>query len=103
MSNGSGRRELYQKLRKLGVKTVTAQYDGCGDSGQIEDPEFGPVEVPPALVRAVHDLFYDLLEAHYAGWEINEGSFGQFEWDLGADSIALEHSTRTYETEEQVL
>ncbi len=99
----STRSEVLEKLRQLGVQTVMAPYDGCGDSGQIETPDFGSVEVPGALVTAVQDLFYDFLEEFYGGWEINEGSFGTFEWDLKADRINLEHSTRTYDTEEREL
>lgn len=105
MSNGSTRGELCHQLRQRAVETVTAQYDGSGDSGQIEDPDFGSVEVPQGLSTAVHNLFYDLLEEHYGGWEINEGSFGQFVWNVKGDEITLEHNTRTesYETEERVL
>jgi hypothetical protein len=99
----SSRAELRQQLQRLGVETVTANYDGCGDSGQIEEPEFGVNNVPPTVVMGVQNLFYDLLESHYAGWEINEGSFGMFEWGVRADCISLTHSMRTEVTEEQIL
>lgn len=105
MSDASVRTELCRQLRQLGVETVTAEYDGSGDSGQIGDPEFGSVELPPGLGTAVQDLFYDLLEEHYAGWEINEGSFGRFEWDVKQDTINLVHNARieSCETEEREL
>ena len=105
MSDPSVRAELRAQLRQLGVETVTAEYDGYGDSGQINDSDFGSSKVPPSSASAVQDLFYDLLEEHYAGWEINEGSFGQFVWDVKADSINLVHNMRIEETEteEQML
>ncbi len=101
----SGRRELVQQLQRLGVETVTAEYDGSGDSGQIDVPEFGAVKVPDALATAVQDLFYDVLGDLYAGWEVNEGSFGEFEWDVKQNRINLVHNARieSCETEEQVL
>jgi hypothetical protein len=105
MSAKSTRAELLQQLRELGVESVTAEYDGSGDSGQIENPEFGPVEVPTALTTAVQDLFYDLLGELYGGWEINEGSFGQFIWNVREDNINLVYNGRieTYSTEERRL
>jgi hypothetical protein len=99
------RSELAEQLRQLGVETVTADYDGSGDSGQIEEPEFGSSKVSRDLAIAVQDLFYDVLEEQYGGWEINEGSFGQFSWDIKADRINLVHNMRIEETEteEQTL
>ena len=84
---------------------MTAEYNGEGDSGQVEDPDFGPIEVPPGLRPAVQDLFYDILEEYYGGWEIDEGSFGYFEWDVKQDSIHLIHHARleSFNTEEQNL
>jgi hypothetical protein len=98
----TSRAELAKQLRKLNVDWVYAYYDGCGDSGQIETLEFKPV-TPGALETEVKDLFYEVLADHYAGWELDEGSYGHFEWDVKEDTINLEHSTRTEMTEEQVL
>jgi hypothetical protein len=104
-SVASTRSEVLEQLRQLGVETVTAEYDGAGDSGQIENPECGSVEVPHALTTAVQDLFYELLEQFYGGWEINEGSFGQFIWNVREDNINLVYNGRieTYSTEERRL
>ena len=105
MSSPSDRAGLRAELKQLGVEMVTAEYDGEGDSGQVGDPDFGTVQAAPALVAAVTDLFYDILEEYYAGWEINEGSFGYFEWDVKQDSIHLIHHTRleSFSTEELSL
>jgi hypothetical protein len=109
---------LLPLLLQLGITEVFAEYDGSGDSGQIETPVFLSGQAPPdeeePIKRAVPvtaetsekvlDLFYKLLEEKYAGWEINEGSYGQFEWDLATDKIQLTHNMRiesveTYEDE----
>jgi hypothetical protein len=102
-SQKSSRVELLKKLRTLGVGTVTADYDGASDRGQIDDPQFGSHRVPPETHKAVLDLFYDLLEEEHLGWEINEGSYGRFEWDIKADVIRLGHTQRSEEYEETDL
>jgi len=105
MSTGTTRGELLKKLRRLRVEAVTAAYDGSGDSGQIDDPDFGFREVPRDVVLAAQDLFYDVLADHYGGWEINEGSFGEFAWDVRADRITLVYNGRieSVHTEERTL
>jgi Family of unknown function (DUF6878) len=99
----SSRTGLLKQLRKLGVETVTAEYDGCGDSGQVDDPHFDSEKVSGDLAMSVQELFYDVLEEYYGGWEINEGSYGLFTWDVRADKINLLHTMRLDETEEKDL
>ena len=105
MNDTSTRATLCAQLRKLRVQTVTAEYDGEGDSGQVEDPDFGSVVVSEELKNATIDLFYEVLEAYYAGWEINEGSFGEFVWNVIGDTIQLVHNERfeSVETKERIL
>lgn len=52
--------------------------------------------------EAISELCYTLLENH-GGWEINEGSFGEFAIDPNADEISLTFNQRveTYETSEE--
>ena len=103
MTSERSRPELLQQLRQLGVERISAEYNGSGDDGQINDPEFGSVEVSGGVEKAVLDLFYEVLEEYYGGWEINEGSYGLFTWDVGADRINLLHTMRMDETEEKDL
>jgi hypothetical protein len=104
MSEERGSRtELRKRLRKHRVETVTAEYDGSGDSGQVGDPTFEPVGAFDGLATDVQHLFYELLEDLYGGWEINEGSFGQFVWNVSEDRITLLHTARIESTEEQDL
>jgi uncharacterized protein DUF6878 len=99
------RPELVEQLRKLGVETVTAEYNGSGDDGQIEDPQFGSAEISRGLIEATIYFFYDVLEDQFSGWENNDGGFGQFNWDVKADRIDLVHNTNftDHETEERTL
>jgi len=52
--------------------------------------------------EAISELCYALLENH-GGWEINEGSFGEFTIDPNADEINLTFNQRveSYETSEE--
>ena len=92
------RADLAEHLQKLGVQTVTAEYDGSCDSGQIDHVDFGGARVPATVRSAVETIFYDVLERLYGGWELDDGSFGEFRWDLSADKIYLVHNARIEET-----
>lgn len=63
------------------VSNVT--FDGGGDSGYIESVDSEDREVP----RFILDILYEVLEERYGGWEINEGSSGEFEIDYKANTI----------------
>jgi hypothetical protein len=94
--------EIAEQLKVAGVARVDIYYDGCGDSGQIEDVRYFDaqrnwIKSPPPLTiteDTLRELFYDLLETRHAGWEINDGAFGEFEWDLIADTLKHSHSER---------
>ena len=96
-----------EQLKGSGVARVDIYYDGCGDSGQIEeiryfDAQRKMIDRPCTLTMsedALGELFYDLLETRHAGWENNDGAFGEFEWDLIADTLKHSHSDRYVECE----
>lgn len=89
-----------EALRALGVTRVTADYDGCGDSGQFESlaafsgDEAITQRLEDALLERVEQLFYDLLEIRHGGWENNDGAFGEFSWDLTTDELRQAHHSR---------
>ena len=108
---------LFAALKSHGIIRVTAVFDGCGDSGQIDEMTAfnaeGPTELPEAdlhlteigpelngegqtqtLSDAIETLAYDLLETHHGGWEINDGAYGEFVFDVEAQSISLEFNER---------
>ncbi len=96
-----------EQLKLAGVARVDIYYDGCGDSGQIEEVRYSDadremMDLPGTFTitqDALRELFYDLLETRHAGWEINDGAFGLFEWDLIADTLKHSHSERYVECE----
>lgn len=70
------------------------RYQGSSDSGYLEDYFESGEPVP----SSVENLCYDFLEQTHGGWEINEGSNGQFVFDLVNKTISLNH---TYMEEKQ--
>lgn len=90
------------QLKGAGVACVHIQYDGCGDSGQIESIEYRDIDGKPVNIQEkvaitedqLMDLFYDLTQARHPGWENNDGAFGEFEWNLTGDTLTHSHSDR---------
>jgi Family of unknown function (DUF6878) len=108
---------IFAALAEAGVTKVSIEFDGAGDSGQIEEilawnaagdtiplpsdrklqltsPAPGNPPVETTLQEAVETLAYDYLEDTHPGWEINDGAFGTFVFDVPARSITLEHNER---------
>lgn len=120
---------LMRALKSAGVKKVAVDFNGYGDSGNVENIAYTPKSVDgktevsdsPHEVREwsdsgsklvvrnytldelVEQLCYDLLYANHPGWEINEGSFGEFEINVTKNSVGLVFNERveTYETSEE--
>ncbi len=116
--------DLFSVLDGAGIVTVTVAFNGYGDSGQIEsidaigkdgmsrelpatsitirsarwgEAEPASEEIPVA--EAVERLAYDLLGGAHPGWEINDGSFGTFVFDVAAATITLDCNVRFTDSE----
>ena len=109
---------LFDLLTAAGIETVTAIFDGYGDSGQIEriDVEAGEgtillpsdrieiartiyespeIERQTQTVReAIETLVYDFLRQVHSGWEINDGAYGEFTFDVAERTIKLDYNER---------
>lgn len=108
---------LFDVLAAAGITTVTVTFDGYGDSGQIEsidasngggatplppceialvEPGDGDAieHVPTPIEQAIEELAYDLLRDAHAGWENNDGAFGEFSLNVAARTISLDHNER---------
>lgn len=72
---------------------LVVRYNGSGDSGYIES-QFEPTN--DAVPDGVENWMYSELERHFGGWEINEGSDGQFIFNFNNSEITLVH-TENYE------
>jgi hypothetical protein len=86
------------------IATVEVEYDGYGDSGQIESIIFlnrskRPVKIAdPALDEAIDSYVFSLIPM---GWENGAGAFGTIHIDVARQKTRIAHNTRfeDYETE----
>jgi hypothetical protein len=108
---------VFKALANAGIHRVTVDYDGSGDSGQIENVEAWspanerlPFPSEPRIQRvpenpdrpsaehnleaAVESVAWDYLDDLYCGWENNDGAFGVFVFDVPARTVTLEHNER---------
>jgi hypothetical protein len=109
---------VFDALADAGIETVTVIFDGYGDSGQIEriDVEaeegtnllpsdrieiartaFGSPEIERQLLtvaEAIEALVYDFLRQTHSGWEINDGAYGEFIFDVAERTIKLDYNER---------
>jgi hypothetical protein len=70
---------------------LVLKYNGGGDSGYIES-DFENGEPSPG---AVEEWCYQQLEENFGGWEINEGSQGEFQFDFNEKTVILSHTYNT--------
>ena len=98
-ANRAARGELLPLLRSLGIAQVTAEYEGYGDSGNIEDVTVQPagIALPDDLCTKLGDFAWSVAYHQHPGFENNEGGYGTLTWDVTADSIALDHADRHVE------
>ena len=94
------RAALLFELRALGVTNIEVQYEGYGDSGNVEDVVVSPdtITLTDDLRRRVEDFGWDFAYALSPGFENNEGGYGELTWSLEADKIDVSHSNRYIET-----
>jgi hypothetical protein len=109
---------LFDALAAARIDTVEVTFDGYADSGQVDEAvidgesadadlrlinievariEWGnPIVVRETLsVReAIEKLIYDLLQQTYRGWEINQGAYGDFLFDVSDRTITLNFNER---------
>jgi hypothetical protein len=112
---------LFDALAGAGITTVVVQFDGGGDSGQVESIEArigeNLADLPAAQVElaqsswgspeiertafpirdAIEQIAYDFLEETHCGWENNDGAYGEFTIDVAERSITLDYNERISE------
>src|SRR5437763_16142466 len=112
-ANALNKTVVFEALASAGIASVHADFDGCGDSGQINeitaragneavdfpcvaillhDTQWGNPESAPKNVnlrQAVEDLCYGYLEQTHSGWENNDGGRGEFTFDVAESRISL--------------
>lgn len=109
---------LFALLASAGITLVTVTFDGCGDSGQIEDiASFRgdePADLPAGTIEllalsydtgqpvantlsvseAIEEIAYDLLGQKHCGWENNDGAYGEFNFHVAEGRIELDYNER---------
>ena len=118
---------LFDALAAAGITTVIVNFDGCGDSGQIEmiEAKAGDDVIPLPTVqieiasavwgsatidrqtqpvrRAIETLVYDVLNETHGGWEINDGACGEFTFDVTERTITLDYNERYMDYSQHVF
>jgi len=103
---------LLAALKAKRIASVTVEYDGSCDEGQIgEIAATGPNGKPAALEgsvvldldgqrckhglsHAIEEFTWQLLLAYHAGFEINDGGYGTLTIDVAKGTIILDHNDR---------
>jgi hypothetical protein len=112
------RATMFAALAEAGVTHVVITFDGYGDSGQIEAIETkagnATVDLPStdvqwtapgldgsepkcsriALREAIENIVYDCLEETHAGWENDDGAFGDLTFAVAERTITLDYNGR---------
>lgn len=108
---------IFAALAEIGIHSVTVEYDGSSDSGQIvgieawdaaqnriplpssrklqllsDNPYRSNIEIN--IEAAVETLAYEYLEDQHPGWENNDGAYGTFVFAISDRTITLEHRAR---------
>lgn len=114
---------VFDALEAAKIALVNVIFDGGGDSGQIESVsatsadniamELPDVEIDIELTEwvgdgvrfmhtslsdAIEELCYAFLSEEHAGWENNEGAFGEFAFSVADRTVALDHNVRISDT-----
>jgi uncharacterized protein DUF6878 len=114
----ANKRTIFKALAAALITEVRVAFDGEGDSGQIDSitainageettlpaqqlairqlsrAGAKPIRTRKSLAAAIETLCYDYLAGTHAGWENNEGAFGEFHIDVADRTIKLEFNAR---------
>ena len=78
---------------------LVLKYNGGGDSGYLESDFESGQPVP----TEVENWCYQQLEENFGGWEINEGSQGEFQFDFNEKTVTLSHTYNTLVDESNTI
>jgi hypothetical protein len=95
---------VIESMRELfddGNDKIKVDFSGGGDSGYIESTGFDSDDEKIDIPASIEDELYRVLESVQSGWEINEGSQGDFLIDCPATKIYVNFGLN-YEKEERL-
>jgi hypothetical protein len=84
---------------------LVLKYNGGGDSGYIESHFDSGARNPygESVPTEVEEWCYQQLEENFGGWEINEGSQGEFQFDFNEKTVILSHAYNIEESTSNTL
>jgi hypothetical protein len=84
---------------------LVLKYNGGGDSGYIESHFDSGARNPygESVPTEVEEWCYQQLEDNFGGWEINEGSQGEFQFDFNEKTVILSHTYNIEESKSNTL
>lgn len=116
---------ILPRLQDAGIARVEIRFDGCGDSGAVEecvclDADGASIACPDvtlqeggaskaddagsdelqSLGQALEQLTYLALERHHPGWENNDGACGELVIDVAEATFVLDCSLRFTATDD---
>ena len=86
------------EFKRLEIVSCEVSFDGCGDSGAVNESEMSiygsegrdvTAEAPQELRDAVVAFAYDYLESSGVDWYNNDGGYGTLEIDTSTESAGL--------------
>jgi len=117
-ANALNKAVVFDALAATHLTRITVEFDGEGDSGQIEEitgyagdlasaipsttltlhqaaqNRDDPRTTEVSLGAAIETLCYDYLSQTHGGWENNDGACGTFEFDVRKRTIRLDFNAR---------
>jgi hypothetical protein len=93
--------EMYKALAATAITKIEVEYDGSGDSGEVNSIVLLTDDGEEVSNEIIHDLVSDYIYAHLpGGWEINSGSYGTATIDVRKEKAHFDHNDR-FETCEE--
>lgn len=93
------------KLKDIGVTYIESEYNGSGDSGQIDSIIYWTKgdgeqikDIPNELHQVIENSFYKSLE-DTMDWYNNEGGYGVIMFDLNDMTFKIDQHIRITNTE----
>ena len=80
---------FFKEMNELGFLSGEVTFDGSGDEGYIDGIIYFNTGESKKISDGIEDYLYEFLGKYYPGWEINEGSTGNFYFEFTNDTIIL--------------
>jgi hypothetical protein len=114
---------LCEALKARRIATVSIEYDGEGDSGQVNDIQAfdrkrQPISLDQPVTLAIHkpeepttydtlyealdDFAWTILEIYHGGFVNNDGGFGTIAIDANTAKVTIDHNDRITDVDNTV-